>query len=223
MTAMREITTNKKKDLMSNAGSVRAGTVHIEKKTGLIENARQCPSPNFDERCSDDDMSLIVIHNISLPPNQYGGPGIDQLFTNTLDKDEHPYYQDIHHLQVSSHIVIRRDGEIVQYVPFHKRAWHAGVSQFLGREVCNDFSIGIEMEGSDYEPFTQQQYDVLGAVIVSLLNTYPNLKADAITGHEHIAQGRKTDPGPFFEWDKLSVDLGVSLPASCEAETASTL
>ncbi len=213
MPAMREITTNKNKGFSRVVESVQ-----INKNTGLIESARQCPSPNFDERCRDDDMSLIVIHNINLPPNQYGGDGIDQLFTNTLDKDEHPYYQDIHHLRVSSHLLIRRDGEIVQYVPFHKRAWHAGVSQFLGREVCNDFSIGIEMEGSDFEPFTQQQYDVVNTVIMSLLITYPSLKAEAITGHEHIAKGRKTDPGPFFEWQQLSDYLGTSLPANCESD-----
>ncbi len=211
MPAMKEITTNNKAECKNTLAPVL-----INQKTGLIEAARQCPSPNYDERSSDDDLSLIVIHNISLPPNEYGGEGIDQLFTNTLDKDEHPYYQDIHHLRVSSHLLIRRDGEIVQYVPFHKRAWHAGVSEFLGRDVCNDFSIGIEMEGSDFEPFLERQYEALNTVIEGLLNTYPNLKAQAITGHEHIAKGRKTDPGPFFAWGKLTKALGVKLPAVCE-------
>jgi AmpD protein len=182
-------------------------------RTGLMENARICLSPNHDDRPDENDISLIVIHNISLPPNQYGGDGIDQLFTNTLDKNEHPYYEDIHELRVSSHLLIRRDGEVVQYVPFHKRAWHAGESEFLGRKVCNDFSIGVEMEGSDFEPFTQRQYRSLEATIKSLLESYPGLSPEAITGHENIAPGRKTDPGSYFEWQRLERVLGVKLPA----------
>jgi len=161
---------------------------------------------------------LIVIHNISLPPNQYGGEGIDQLFTNTLDKDEHPFYKEIHELRVSSHLLIRRDGEIVQYVPFNKRAWHAGVSAFLERDCCNDFSIGIEMEGSDYEKFTENQYTALEQTISFLLATYPSLSADAITGHEHIAPGRKTDPGPYFDWKRLEKTFESDLPAIAECK-----
>jgi AmpD protein len=214
MPAMREITTNKKNDLKKTLP-----LIHINLETGLIEGARQCPSPNHDARSSADDMSLIVIHNISLPPNEYGGDGIDQLFTNTIDKGEHPFYEEIYKLRVSSHLLIRRDGEMVQYVPFHKRAWHAGVSQFLGRDVCNDFSIGIEMEGTDFEVFTEDQYEVLNKVIASLLASYPSLSEDAITGHEHIAEGRKTDPGPFFKWQKLSDQFGVKLPAKCQCKT----
>jgi AmpD protein len=210
MPVMKEITTKNK------AVSSKTDMPAIDKDTGLLTSARQCPSPNHDERSDTDDMSLIVIHNISLPPNEYGGNGIDQLFTNTIDKDEHPFYEEIHELRVSSHLLIRRDGGYVQYVPFHKRAWHAGVSQFLGRDVCNDFSVGIEMEGTDLEAFTDEQYTALNQVILSLLATYPNLKADAITGHEHIALGRKTDPGPFFKWGNLSDQLGVDLPAKCE-------
>lgn len=183
----------------------------------LLLNARQCPSPNCDERPTETllktDPDLIVIHNISLPPNQYGGEGIDQLFTNCLDKDEHPYYADIHHLQVSSHLLIRRDGEVVQYVPFNKRAWHAGVSEYQGREVCNNFSIGIEMEGSDFEAFTEDQYSALDETIKVLLDNYASLSAAAITGHEHIAPGRKTDPGPFFEWHRLAKSFSEKLPA----------
>ena len=191
----------------------------IDLKSGLMLDARICLSPNHDERADENDMSLIVIHNISLPPNEFGGDGIDQLFTNQIDKDEHPFYEEIYELRVSSHLLIRRDGEVVQYVPFHKRAWHAGVSQFLGRDVCNDFSIGIEMEGTDFELFTDEQYDVLEQTLKALLKTYPNLKADAITGHEHIAAGRKTDPGPYFEWDKLSLALGADLPTKCKILT----
>ncbi|MEH6457800.1 MAG: 1,6-anhydro-N-acetylmuramyl-L-alanine amidase AmpD [Cocleimonas sp.] len=179
----------------------------------LLINARQCPSPNCDERLSGIDPDLIVIHNISLPPNQYGGEGIDQLFTNCLDRDEHPYYADIHQLRVSSHLLIRRDGEVVQYVPFNKRAWHAGVSEYQGRDVCNNFSIGIEMEGSDFEAFTEDQYRALEETINILLDSYASLSASAITGHEHIAPGRKTDPGPFFEWHRLAEAFSEELPA----------
>ncbi len=180
---------------------------------GFLKTARLCLSPNCDERPDSDDISLIVIHNISLPPNQFGGEGIDQLFTNTLDRNEHPFYEEIEHLRVSSHLLIRRDGEVVQYVPFEKRAWHAGESCYLGRSVCNDFSIGIEMEGTDFEPFTDKQYQVLEKTINSLLEHYPTLSKAHITGHEHIAPGRKTDPGPYFKWDKLGAALGVRLPA----------
>lgn len=180
---------------------------------GILDVANQCPSPNQDERPDNCEPDLIVIHNISLPPNQYGGEGINQLFTNCLDKDEHPYYADIHHLRVSSHLLIRRDGEIVQYVPFDKRAWHAGVSEYQGREVCNNFSIGIEMEGSDYEAFTADQYVALEFAIKALLKSYSSLSSKSITGHEHISPGRKTDPGPFFEWDKLSMLFSEKLPA----------
>ncbi|HIP81542.1 MAG TPA: 1,6-anhydro-N-acetylmuramyl-L-alanine amidase AmpD [Leucothrix mucor] len=193
-----------------------ANALGVEPKTGLLTNARINLSPNCDDRSDEDDMHLIVIHNISLPPNEYGGEGIDQLFTNTLDKSEHSFYEEIYELRVSSHLLIRRDGEIVQYVPFHKRAWHAGVSQFLGRDVCNDFSIGIEMEGTDFEPFTKMQYKVLEKTLLALIKTYPNLKANGITGHEHIAPGRKTDPGPYFDWEKLSKALGAKLPAKCD-------
>ncbi|MGK0273311.1 MAG: AmpD protein [Cocleimonas sp.] len=191
-------------------------TIHSKNNkiiNGLLENARQCPSPNCDDRPTDCEADLIVIHNISLPPNKYGGGGIDQLFTNQLDKDEYPYYADIHQLRVSSHLLIRRDGEMVQYVPFNKRAWHAGISEYQGRDTCNNFSIGIEMEGSDFEAFTEDQYIALEESINSLLKTYPNLSKSAITGHEHIAPGRKTDPGPFFEWQRLGKKLSVKLPS----------
>ncbi|MEE9310316.1 MAG: 1,6-anhydro-N-acetylmuramyl-L-alanine amidase AmpD [Cocleimonas sp.] len=184
-------------------------------KEGILESARFLDSPNHDDRCDENDISLIVIHNISLPPNEFGGKGIEQLFTNTLDKEAHPFYEEIYALRVSSHLLIRRDGEIVQFVPFQKRAWHAGVSQYLGRDVCNDFSIGIEMEGTDFEPFEDIQYKRLEEVIKVLIKKYSGLSANSITGHEHIAAGRKTDPGPYFEWDKLSEVLDSKLPAKC--------
>jgi AmpD protein len=190
-------------------------TSAINTESGLLINANNCLSPNYDNRPDQADISLIVIHNISLPPNEFGGKGVEQLFLNKLDKNEHPFYEEIYHLRVSSHLLIRRDGEIIQFVPFHKRAWHAGESVFLGRDVCNDFSIGIEMEGSDFEAFTEEQYVSLEATLNDLLEAYPSLSAESITGHEHIAPGRKTDPGPFFEWKRLAKSMKVTLPARC--------
>jgi AmpD protein len=169
-----------------------------------LEGARFIPSPNHDERQTPDDLSLIVIHCISLPPGHFGTEGVTQLFTNALNPDEHPYYAGIAHLRVSAHLVIRRTGELVQYVPFNRRAWHAGVSCYAGREVCNDFSIGIELEGTDDTPYEDIQYERLNAVIDALLAAYPTLSRENITGHEHIAPGRKTDPGVFFEWSRLT-------------------
>lgn len=188
----------------------------IDRQTGLLDTARHCPSPNFDERPAGCEADLIVLHNISLPPNQFGGDGIDQLFTNSLDPTEDPFYAEICHLRVASHLLIRRDGEVVQYVPFHQRAFHAGVSEYQGRERCNDFSIGIELEGSDYEAFAEAQYPSLMLVIRALLEAYPTLNVQHVTGHEHIAPGRKTDPGPFFDWERLSQELGVKLPSDAE-------
>ncbi len=170
----------------------------------ILDEARFIPSPNVDERQSPDDLSLIVIHCISLPPGQFGTEGVTQLFTNTLDPAEHPYYGAIAHLKVSAHALIRRTGEIIQYVPFNRRAWHAGVSSYQGRGVCNDFSIGIELEGTDDSPYEAIQYERLNAVIAALLARYPTLSREHITGHEHIAPGRKTDPGPGFDWSRLA-------------------
>ena len=163
-------------------------------------DARQVDSPNCDDRPDDCDVELIVVHGISLPPGKYGGPEIDQLFTNCLDPGAHPYFADMAHLKVSSHLLIRRDGELVQYVPFSKRAWHAGESCFGERTACNDFSVGIELEGQDEEPYTDRQYERLGEVVDRLLAMYPALSHDAIVGHSDIAPGRKTDPGPGFDW-----------------------
>ncbi len=179
---------------------------------GWLDHARQQPSPNFDERPEEDDINLIVIHNISLPPGKFGDNWIDKLFTNQLPKDKHPFFTEIYTLRVSSHLLIRRDGEVVQYVPFHKRAWHAGISQFQGRKVCNDFSIGIELEGTDDQPFTDSQYIQLETTIKQLYLDYPSLEMGNITGHQHIAPERKTDPGPFFDWQRLSIVLDKNLP-----------
>ncbi len=169
----------------------------------LIDEARFIPSPNVDERKTPDDLTLIVLHCISLPPGQFGTEGVTQLFTNNLDPAEHPYYEGIAHLRVSAHLLIRRTGEIIQYVPFDRRAWHAGISCYEGREVCNDFSIGIELEGTDDSVYEDIQYHQLNVVLDALLATYPTLSRAHITGHEHIAPGRKTDPGPGFDWGRL--------------------
>lgn len=174
--------------------------MNINLQNGLLSHAEQLPSPNFDDRPNADDISGIVIHNISLPPQQYGGSWIADLFLNRLDRNAHPYFSEIADLKVSSHLLIRRDGHIQQFVPFHQRAWHAGQSTWDDRERCNDFTIGIEMEGDDFSPFTEAQYQQLSQVILALVATYPNLSVDRITGHEHIAPGRKTDPGPHFDW-----------------------
>lgn len=173
-------------------------------------NARRVPSPNFNERPAGAEPELIVVHCISLPPGQFGGAYVEQFFQNCLCADEHPYFEEIHRMEVSSHLLIRRDGEIVQFVPFDKRAWHAGKSCYGERENCNDFSIGIELEGAEDCPYEAIQYDQLKQVIETLVSCYPGLRADALVGHSDIAPGRKTDPGPFFDWEKLRKELGLS-------------
>lgn len=170
---------------------------------GRLDQARWLVSPNCDERPPDTPVSLIVIHAISLPPGRFGGPWIDALFTNTLDPAAHPYFQRIHTLRVSAHLLIRRDGSLTQYVAFDRRAWHAGVSCYRGRERCNDFSIGIELEGDDDTPYGERQYPVLAAAIRALRDAYPTIPADALAGHCDIAPGRKTDPGQAFDWQRL--------------------
>jgi AmpD protein len=168
--------------------------------TGYVESATQIASPNFDARPENTKIELIVIHNISLPPNKYGGPGVVQLFTNQLNPNEHPYYAQIHARKVSSHFLIRRDGKIIQFVSTLQRAWHAGASNWQGRERCNDFSVGIELEGSDFEAFEVAQYQALKSLLSCLQKTYP---IQHIVGHSDIAPGRKTDPGPYFDWQKI--------------------
>jgi len=175
----------------------------VNTEIGLIEPARQCPSPNHDERPADDAPGLLVVHGISLPPGKFGGPEVEQLFTNTLDWDAHPYFDEIRDLRVSSHLLIRRDGELIQFVPFTRRAWHAGDSFFRGRSCCNDFSLGVELEGEDETPYTDEQYAVLVGVTNALLASYPRLTARRIAAHSDISAGRKTDPGPAFDWLRL--------------------
>ncbi len=164
---------------------------------GIALGAHYIASPNHDARPDDSVISMVVIHNISLPPQQYGGNGVIELFTNRLDPDAHPYYQEIYQLKVSSHFFIRRDGSLIQFVPCSQRAWHAGASSWQGRERCNDFSVGIELEGSDDEAFEGAQYDTLNDLLTALKAQY---EIQHIVGHSDIAPGRKTDPGPYFDW-----------------------
>lgn len=166
---------------------------------GCLEGMRFIPSPNHDERPPGCVVSLLVIHNISLPPDEFGGNGVIELFTNRLDHEAHPYYRNLRDLKVSAHFFIRRDGEIIQFVACAKRAWHAGASCWQGRGRCNDYSIGIELEGSDAAPFTDAQYDALISLTKALQKTYP---ITDIAGHADIAPGRKTDPGPYFDWER---------------------
>lgn len=169
-------------------------------------DVRYIPSENCNdrpERSDAQEIELLVVHGISLPPAEFGGTYISDLFTNQLDPAAHPYFKDIAKLRVSSHILIRRDGEVVQFVPFHRRAWHAGISRHNGRDECNDFSIGIELEGTDDIAYTDAQYAELSQLIRCLLKNYPNLHLDNIVGHSDIAPGRKTDPGASFDWPRL--------------------
>jgi len=167
---------------------------------GWYQLAEQQPSPNCNQRPSKVEISLLVIHNISLPPGEYGGGYIERFFLNKLPVEKHPYFETIANLQVSAHCLIQRSGGIVQFVPFHKRAWHAGESVFQGRENCNDFSIGIELEGTDTEPYTDQQYQALVALTKAIIDCFPNITPQRIKGHCDIAPDRKSDPGPVFNW-----------------------
>jgi AmpD protein len=174
---------------------------------GLLAAARRVASPNADPRPPGFIPELIVIHGISLPPGRYGGPWIDRLFTNSLPAEADPYFASIQQLRVSSHVLIDRQGGITQYVPFHERAWHAGPSYWHGRANCNDFSIGIELEGTDEEPYDERQYTALVPLIAALQDEYPSLREGWIAGHSDIAPGRKTDPGPAFDWSRLERGL----------------
>ncbi|MBL1376817.1 1,6-anhydro-N-acetylmuramyl-L-alanine amidase AmpD [Zobellella iuensis] len=173
---------------------------------GWLHPARHCVSPHRDERPGNE-ISLLVVHCISLPPGRFGGPYIDDLFMGRLDPAGDPYFADIHRLRVSAHCLIRRDGELVQYVPFELRAWHAGLSCFAGRDKCNDFSVGIELEGTDTGIYTHAQYQVLAEVSRLLMQAYPAITPERITGHSDIAPGRKTDPGPGFDWARFRAML----------------
>ena len=166
----------------------------------FFEEARICLSPNFSEREAND-ISLLVLHNISLPPGKFGGGYVEKFFLNELDSQEHPYFKEIDDLKVSSHLYIKRDGSITQFVPLDKKAWHAGISSFKGRENCNEFSIGVELEGTDEVPYERAQYTSLIEITMFLMKQYPRLNKDNIVGHSDIAPERKTDPGISFDWD----------------------
>lgn len=184
--------------------------MRVDPATGLLADSpavRFLPSPNQDDRPPGTAIELLVVHGISLPPGEFGGPWIDALFTNALDPAAHPYFAGIASLRVAAHALIRRDGEIVQYVPFHRRAWHAGVSSWRGRNGCNDFSIGIELEGTDDLPYTDVQYLRLVELARALTAAYPGITPEAIAGHSEVAPGRKTDPGPAFDWRRLRAGL----------------
>ncbi len=182
--------------------------MHLREDTGLLEAATQIPSPNQDQRPPGVDIDLLVIHNISLPPGQFGGQWIDDLFTNALDPGAHPYFAEIAGLRVSAHFLIRRSGELVQFVPTHRRAWHAGASTFRQRQRCNDFSIGIELEGADEIPYAGAQYAALARLTRELMRHYPGIVPERIVGHCDIAPGRKTDPGSAFDWRRFLVTIG---------------
>jgi AmpD protein len=184
-------------------------TERVDVTSGLLRAAHYSASPNFDARPDGMLPELVVVHGISLPPGQFGGPWIEALFMNRLPPKMHPYFETVAPLQVSSHLLIRRAGDIVQFVPFSMRAWHAGKSNFRGRERCNDFSIGIELEGADEVPYEPIQYRALTQTILALCEAYPSLSLDRIAGHSDIAPGRKSDPGPSFDWPRLRAMLAA--------------
>lgn len=179
----------------------------VDSRAGLLEGAIQRSSPHHDERPVGPPIDTIVIHGISLPPGEFGSEAIEHFFCGRLDPADHPYFATIATLQVASHLLIKRTGEIIQFVPFGKRAWHAGESSFLGRERCNDFSIGIELEGTDDIPYDKMQYTQLISVIKALMQAYPDITLNRVVGHADIAPLRKTDPGLVFDWSYLKGNL----------------
>jgi N-acetyl-anhydromuramoyl-L-alanine amidase len=187
--------------------------MHIEPSTGLLTRTRQVLSTHFDDRPGGSVPELIVVHGISLPPGEYGGAWIERLFTGTLPRHVHPFFATIPPGRVSAHVLVRRDGTAVQFVPFGARAWHAGISEYRGRPGCNDYSVGIELEGTDTTPYEEVQYRTLTAVIAALLACYATLDATRIVGHSDIAPGRKLDPGAKFDWPYLKRLLAQSAAA----------
>jgi len=184
--------------------------LQVDLETGLMRGAKQIASPNYDARPVGVEADLIVIHGISLPPGEFGGPWIERLFTNTLPAEIHPYFAEVAPLRVSSHLVVQRDGALTQYVSFADRAWHAGQSNYQGRAACNDFSVGVELEGTDALPYEATQYAALAEVVAALCAAYPRLSADRLVGHSEIAPGRKTDPGPAFDWPRARRLIGAA-------------
>jgi AmpD protein len=184
-------------------------TLQVDTASGYLTQARQVATPNFDARPPGSSLDLIVVHGISMPPAEFGGPWIDKLLTNSLTVDAHPHFKEVADLRVSTHLLIRRDAELVQYVSLNDRAWHAGVSNYQGRERCNDFSIGIELEGADGIAYEPVQYRRLAETIAALCASYPSLSRDRVLGHSDIAPGRKGDPWDVFDWPRLRALLRV--------------
>ncbi|PBP46984.1 N-acetylmuramoyl-L-alanine amidase [Pseudomonas syringae] len=180
--------------------------MQLDSASGWFDGVQHCPSPNFNAR-PEGEISLLVIHNISLPPAQFKTGKVQAFFQNQLDIDEHPYFVGIADLRVSAHFLIERDGEVIQFVSCLDRAWHAGVSSFQGREGCNDFSVGIELEGTDDQPFTDAQYDALIDLTRQLRQAFEAITPQRICGHSDVAPGRKTDPGPCFDWARFRAAL----------------
>lgn len=185
----------------------RARPLRLERESGWVFGARHVPSPNHDDRPAGTSVDLLVIHGISLPPGRFGGDCVERFFTNALRPDEHPFFRKISSMRVSAHLFLRRDGTLLQFVSLHRRAWHAGVSSFLGRERCNDYSIGIELEGTDTVAYTWRQYRRLAAVGRLLMRHFPEITPERMVGHSDVAPGRKTDPGPVFDWQRFRAAL----------------
>jgi N-acetyl-anhydromuramoyl-L-alanine amidase len=184
--------------------------LQVDLDSGLMLGVRQVASPNFDARPQEAVTDLIVVHGISLPPGEFGGPWIDRLFTNALAPDLHPYFAEIDGLRVSSHLAVARDGAVTQYVRFTDRAWHAGRSSFEGRIECNDYSVGVELEGLDSVPYEDAQYDALAEIVAALCAAYPRLSPERVAGHSDVAPGRKTDPGPAFDWPRARRGMAIA-------------
>jgi AmpD protein len=184
--------------------------MQIDIDSGLMLGVRQIASPNHDDRPPGVEADLIVVHGISLPPGEFGGPWIDRLFANTLPAEMHPYFAEVCALRVSSHLVIQRDGAVTQYVSFIDRAWHAGTSNYQGREACNDFSVGVELEGTDTLEYESVQYGVLAEIVAALCAAYPRLSPQRVVGHSDISPGRKTDPGPAFDWPRARGQIAAA-------------
>jgi AmpD protein len=187
-----------------------APALRVDPATGLAAGVRQVLSPHADARPAGVAPELIVVHGISLPPGDFGGPWIERLFTNSLPLDEHPYFAEIGALRVSSHLAVARDGGLTQFVRFPDRAWHAGESSYNGRDACNDFSIGVELEGVDTVPYEAAQYAALAEIVAALCQAYPRLSVDRLVGHSDIAPGRKTDPGPAFDWPRARAAIAAA-------------
>jgi AmpD protein len=183
--------------------------MYIDAVTGLLRDARQVFSPHCDARPANMNAELIVVHGISLPPDEFGGPWIEQFFCGNLSPAAHPYFATVADSRVSAHLLVRRDGTPIQFVSFNERAWHAGVSNWRGRNACNDFSIGIELEGTDERPYAPAQYITLIELVRALCTAYPTLSIDNVVGHSDIAPGRKTDPGESFEWSAFRRELAL--------------